>query len=106
MAQRSVPPIEVFRATLQRVEQESGLALDDPSLLELRRIFLSRIAKLESANTEVLAPPDDAGATPAPTLDPALEPVLQFGDVTPLLAQGDPEPPNSGRAPAVPDKLP
>ena len=41
--------IEAFRSTLRVVEEQCGLAPDDPSLLELKRILLSRIAELEAA---------------------------------------------------------
>lgn len=105
MALKPSPPIDVFRATLQRVEEESGLAPDDPSLLELKRILLKRIAELELTRTEISAAPNDASGSLAPTVDPALEPVVESEDVTPLLAQADPELPNSSLTAAVPDKL-
>jgi hypothetical protein len=40
--------IEALRATLVQVEQQTGLAPDDPSLDTLKRILLQRIAELEA----------------------------------------------------------
>ena len=41
--------VEAFRSTLRMVEAQCGLAPEDPSLIELKRILLSRIAELEMA---------------------------------------------------------
>src|ERR1700694_1606556 len=104
MAPKRFPPIDVFRATLHRVEQGSGLAPDDPSLLEVKRILLNRIAELEQTNTEESAPRDEPSAPAAAVVDPVLEPVVESKDVTPLLAQGAPELPNSARTVPLPNR--
>lgn len=54
--------IEGFRTTLRMVEEQCGLAPEDPSLLELKRILLGRIAELEAAEAaiEQSAKPDAA----------------------------------------------
>lgn len=44
------PPEEVarwFRATLDEVERTSGLPGDNPDLVDLKKLFLQRIAELE-----------------------------------------------------------
>lgn len=60
--------IEGFRSTLRMVEEQCGLEPEDPSLLELKRILLGRIAELEAveaAAPQSTEPDSDAAAEPA-----------------------------------------
>jgi hypothetical protein len=54
---RSYTPnlIEVLRATMQNVEQTSGIQPDDPPVLELRAILDRRVADLEREMASALA---------------------------------------------------
>ena len=48
MIQSHIPNlIEVFRKTLQNVEQTSGVHADDPTLAQLREILGRRVARLQ-----------------------------------------------------------
>jgi len=76
-AKSSEQLINVLRATVVQVEQASGVAPDDPALVELKRIVLHRIADLELAHAvEPSEPPDGTdyvGVSPASDLQEATD---------------------------------
>lgn len=73
--------VEAFRSTLQVIEEQCGLAPDDPSLLELKRILLNRIAELEVVEAASQQSGSQAtGATPEAAVIP--EPSRSFGDAS------------------------
>jgi hypothetical protein len=66
---------EALRSTLQMVEQQCGLAPDDPGLVELKRILLNRIAELEAveaASEQSAREPHESAAGPAAILSSAV----------------------------------
>ena len=87
--------IEALWVTLQKVEQSSDLGPDDPALVHLKRILLSRMAELQSTaapdkEVQSLTKPVENPAIEVgtePTLDPGLEPVIHPEEVTPLISQ-------------------
>lgn len=50
--------IEALRATLEQVEERCDLGADDPTLVELRRIVLNRVADLQSSEAGTAEPAD------------------------------------------------
>ncbi len=60
---------EILRETIRTIEQDTDISPNDPALLELKRIILLRVAKLEAEapqepSTEVLEIPLQAPINP------------------------------------------
>lgn len=68
--------IEALRATIVEVEQQSGVAPDDPSLVALKQILLLKIADLEaqraaeSVNADTPTPEPPSAPEALPSVDP------------------------------------
>ncbi len=59
---------EILRETIRNVEQETDINPDDPALLELKRIILLRVAKLESEAAQ--EPAQTPAIPPQAPIDP------------------------------------
>jgi hypothetical protein len=68
--------IEVLRTTIAEVEQQCGLAPDDPSLATLKKILLVKVADLEAQRAvEAAMPEPPVPETPStPDALPAVAP--------------------------------
>jgi len=74
--------VAALRITLQKVVEASGLDSDNPTLVELKRIILGRIAELEATAVAAAEEPRRDSA-----LDPAFNPEFGTPDITPLIAE-------------------
>jgi len=95
--------LQVLKATLSQVESSTEWSQDDPSVIELKRILLARIADLELLGAL-------AAQSPVPTAEPAatpasdLPPLEVVADNVPIAEAADTKPtelpPIAGDSPA------
>ena len=63
--------IEALRGTIVQLEQSGQFAPDDPALVTLKSLLLSRIAELEALHSAAAASDAQAAPVDLPAIDPA-----------------------------------
>jgi hypothetical protein len=63
--------IDAILKTLDEAKRYSGLRSDDPAMLELERIMMTKVAELESAKTEAAQALEERHADRAKELEPS-----------------------------------
>lgn len=66
--------IAALRGTIVQLEESGQFALDDPALVTLKSLLLTRIAELEALHATATASDADASSAALPAIDPPAPP--------------------------------